>query len=34
LTNIPNWIVGFKLTKLHEVSIKNQMRCGNKSYTD
>ena len=34
LKNIRNWIVGFKLTKLHEKSIKNQMRWGNKSYTD
>jgi hypothetical protein len=32
LKNIPNWIVG--LTELHEKSIKNRMRGGNKSYNN
>ncbi len=34
LKNTPNWIVGVKLTELHEKSIKNQMQWGNKSYTN
>jgi hypothetical protein len=34
LKNISNWIIGFKLTELHEKSIKNQMRWGNESYTN